>query len=126
MKNQQAEFEERVDRIVKKVIRLFRNYTFKEEPKLIAICENEFPADCELSEMFEDLKAVNLGLNFDNLVTYEKLLVVKSVIRTHHQLMRGELPVYGKILYYELTDDSEVYQKFDLNGKLMIEYNKFN
>jgi len=117
MKNKEAEFEERVDHIVKKVIGLFRNYTLKEEPKLVAICENEFPADFELSEMLEDIKAVNLGSNFDDLVTYDKLLVIKAVIRTHNQLMHGEIAPYGKICYYELEDNSQTYRAFGLDGE---------
>jgi len=125
MKNKEAEFEERVDKIVKKVIVLFRNYKLIKETKLVAICENEFADDHELTKLFEDMKKVKLGSSYENLITYDKLLVVKSVIRTHYQLMQGELPVCGKILYYELEDDSEVYHKFDLDGKLIIEYNTF-
>ena len=119
MKDQQIEKKEKVNRIVKKIIELFRNYTLLEETKLVAICNDENPAEYELAQMIIDQKSVILGEGFDKLSTNDKLIVVKATINAHRQLTQGEFPYFGKIRYYELRDNSPTYRAFDLNGEYM-------
>lgn len=115
MKKYQKEKEEKIDEIVKKIVYLFKNLQLREETKLVAICENENPE----IELTNDMKTVTLGENFDELSTYDKLLVTKAAINTHLQLTQGELPIYGRVLYFELRDNSRNYRVFDLNGEFM-------
>jgi hypothetical protein len=119
MKKYQKEKEEKIDQIVKKIVNLFKNYQIEEETTLVAICENENPAEYELAQMFIDQKSVILGKGFEELSTNDKLIVVKATINAHRQLAQGELPYYGKILHYELRDNSPTYRAFDLNGEYM-------
>lgn len=119
MKKYQKDKEEKIDRMVKKILYLFKNYQLKEETKLVAICQNENPDDSELAEMYNDQKTVTLGEGFDMLSTYDKLLVAKASINTYLQLTDGELPIYGRVLFFELRDNSPTYRAFDLNGEYM-------
>ena len=119
MKKYQIEKEEKIDRMVKKIVYLFKNYQLKEETKLVAVCENENPDDFEVAEMFNDRKIVTLGASFDELSTYDKLLVAKATIHTYLELTDGKLPIYGRVLHFELQDNSPIYRAFDLNGEYM-------
>ena len=119
MKKYQKEKEEKIDQIVKKIVNLFKNYQIEEETTLVAICENENPAEYELAQMFIDMKSVILGKGFDDLSTNDKLIVVKSSINTHRQLNKDEIPYFGKIRFYELHDNSQTYRVFGLDGEYM-------
>ncbi|MEI7503812.1 MAG: hypothetical protein WCJ61_11060 [Paludibacter sp.] len=117
MKKKKEAYDDKTDQIVKKIMFLFKNYQLEEETKLVAICENENPVNFELAQICNNQKAVTLGEGFDKLTTYDKLLVAKTTIHTYLQLTQGEIPVYGRILYFELRDDSPTYRAFDLNGE---------
>ena len=45
--------------------------------------------------------------------------MVKAAINTHLQLTQGELPIYGRVLYFELHDESANYRAFGLDGEFM-------
>ena len=119
MEKYKKENKDGVDLMVKKIVNLFKIYKLQEQTKLVAICENEEPEDSELAEIYNDQKTVTLGEDFDNLSTYDKLLVTKATINAYQQITQGELPVFGRVLHFELFDNSPNYRVFDLNGEYM-------
>jgi hypothetical protein len=126
MNNRQSIFNDLADKITSKVIDLMNDFEKCKTAKLVAICENEFPLDNDIAKLYEHQKTISLGVNFVDLETYTKLVVVKSAIKTHYQTVNGKIQPYGQILYYKLKDNSKTYRAFDLDGKLMIEDSTFN
>ena len=119
MKNQQKQFEEDLERVVRMIVESIRKHSHEEEARLIAICKNESPNDFEMAKMFEDMKTVTLGASFNELSTYDKLLVAKATINAHLQFTSGLIAPFGKIVYYELEDNSPTYRAFNLDGEYM-------
>lgn len=85
---------------------------------LTAICENEIPYNQLVARIFEDQKQITLSKSFEKLNTKEKLLVIKSAMYTHYNLMKSEIPGYGQIQGYQLIYNSNIFL-FDLRGKLI-------
>lgn len=85
---------------------------------LSAICTNEIPYNQLAAGIFADQKKVTLSKSFHNLNTKEKLLVIKSAMFTHYQVMSGEIPGFGNIIGYQLFFNSYIFL-FDLKGKLI-------
>jgi len=121
MNNKQSRFDDLADKITSKVIELMNDFEKRKTTKLVAICENEFPLDNDIA--YEHQKTISLGINFVDLDTYTKLVVIKSAIKTHYQIVNGEMPSYGHILYYELIQPNQNPLSefiFDLNGKIIV------
>jgi hypothetical protein len=85
---------------------------------LSAICTNEIPYNQLVADIFADQKQLTLSKSFNNLTTKDKLLVIKSAMYTHFNLMKGEIPGYGQIQGYQLIYNSNIFL-FDLRGKLI-------
>jgi hypothetical protein len=123
MNNKQSRFDDLADKITSKVIELLNKFEKSETTKLIAICKNAYPLNYDTAKLYEHQKTISLGVNFVELDTYDKLVVIKSAIRTHYQTVNGEIPSYGHILYYELIQPNQNPQSkfiFDLNGKIIV------
>jgi len=87
-------------------------------PNIVAVCEHKVPIDKLVADLYKDQKQINLSRTFNRLSTYEKLIVVKASIGTHLNLMRGEVPGYGKIIEYQLFYNSNIFN-FNLQGDLI-------
>ena len=121
MKNNQIKSDTLVNRLTELIKELMRNYELKEESKIVAITENNIPTDDTLAVQYEYQKTIHLGVKFDELSPYDKLIVAKSAINTHNQLMLGEIPAFGKIIKYELVQPDRNCIGFKVTGELIEE-----
>ncbi len=120
MKNNETDFIERKEQIVKNILDLFSRYELEEDIKLIAVCEHNTLTDEKMRLLYENQKILILENGFQYLSTRDKLIVIAASIKVHHQITGGLIPVYGEILHYELVNKSKYENNipFGIDGKL--------
>lgn len=91
-----------------------------EHSKVSAICEHSSPTDLSLYKQVGDLREITLELGFDELNERDQQMVAKTCIHAHRRLLNGEVPCFGKVLYYQLYMPNNSlckYFTFDTSGK---------
>ncbi len=91
-------------------------------PILSAVCNSYNPIINDIYLQMGDLRYIPLTNGFLELNPRDQLIVIKACIRTHSNLLKFNVPGYGRILYYELYIQTKEFTSltiFNIKGKLL-------